>query len=259
MQPLRQRFTRFRLRSLLLMVCLVAMLLSLWSNKANRQRRAVNVIHDYGHVVYWHEFPYRDLHDLKPGEARLVDYSARPVGSILLRRLLGDDYFQTVRLVSFSPTDEVMNVLSDLPEVNHVDLDGFRLTDEGFRKLATVTDLEDLSIENATNLSSDSMSILEQFKNLKTLTIKHTPIDSRFIKFIANSKSLRQVYLYGTQLTKEDEKRLRDMLSHATVDVEEPTEYDGGKPTGKPAIAPYNSYGSSSKNMREKQRRVSGL
>lgn len=231
-----------------MLFCLAAVLLALWCNKANRQRRAVNVIQDMGSVVYWHE--------AKPFDTGVwFDYSARPAGSIWLRRFLGDDYFQTVRNVNISPTDEAMKVFSDLPDVVSVYVDGFQLTDEGLRQLASVTDLQNLCIENAPNLSSESMSILRHFRKLKMLTITDVPIDGDCIKHIENSTSLRQVVFCNTRLTKEDEKRLRNLLPNATVDVET---YDTN-PRAGPSISPYNSRDGSAKKSREKQRRMSGL
>ena len=135
-----KQFFRFRLRTLLILLSAVAVVLAILSIRANRQRRAVNAIGQSGHVVYHHEFPYEDFF----GEA---DYTVSPKVPTWIRKIVGDDYFQTVRMVTFSPTDEIMAHLSQLPNIESITIDAHQLSDAGFGKLADIPNLRRGSIK----------------------------------------------------------------------------------------------------------------
>jgi hypothetical protein len=114
-----RRFLQFRLRTCFLVLSAAAVSFAIWTNGANRQRRAVAAIGQLGQVVYYHEFPSADA-------MGTVDYTASPPGPTWLRRIVGDDYFQTVRIIDFAPTDNTMKFLSDLPRVDSVAIDAHR-------------------------------------------------------------------------------------------------------------------------------------
>ena len=233
---------RFGLRTLLVLV--IAIWCGIWKNKANRQRTAVKVISTSGSFVYSHEFPFRGL--MKPGEVRKVDYAAKPPGPAWLRSIVGDDYFQTVRMVHFSPTDEAMKQLANLPDVGDVAMDAYQLTDEGFKQLSHLRNLENLTISNGHNLSN-SMAVLTTLPRIRRLLIYNTPIDYRSVEHFAKLANLRQLHLSATLLSDEDVARLCALLPNASIDVDhgDPDMPRYQPPTGKPqkgAWLPYDKY-----------------
>src|SRR5262245_48745990 len=84
------RWLRFSLRGVLVAIAVIAVLLWIPIQRARNQKRAVEAIQRLGGSV---EYDYR-AQDLK-----------EPPGPVWLRRLLGDDFFQSVYMIEFDGKD----------------------------------------------------------------------------------------------------------------------------------------------------------
>lgn len=230
-----RRLSRFSVRTLLLLVLVTAILLGRWRSQAERQRKAVKLISESGSFVYYHEFPHQRV-----GTA---DYSAEPPGPDWLRNIVGDEYFQTVRMVFFAPTDKAMKqITTSLPDLRKAWIDAYQLTDEGLKQLSKVKSLEEVTISNGHNLSNNSMSTLSGLPNIRSLYIVNTPIDHRSVEHLAKLTCLQQLHLSRTLLTVDDVAQIQAMLmlrdAAMSVDIEPRYQRPAGKQ--KREFVPYN-------------------
>ena len=91
-----RRYLTFSLRTLFVLTTALAVWLGVVVNRAREQREAVKAIEQCGgHVTYDWQF-----HDLKNWPHLPV---LRPPGPAWLRRLIGDDFFQNVVEIEYSP------------------------------------------------------------------------------------------------------------------------------------------------------------
>src|SRR4051812_11530672 len=97
----RRRLT-YSIRALLVVSALIGIVLAVQVNRARDQERIVNLIQGSHRT----SAPFLYRHQWPPGGR--LDRQAEPPGPRWLRNLLGDHYFQTVRIVEAIMPDEVL-------------------------------------------------------------------------------------------------------------------------------------------------------
>ena len=166
----KRRWFQFRLRTLLLLMTVLAVWLGVQADRARRQARTLRAIKKSAQWVYF------DYQMPGPGPWTEEDYHNAdicrdPPGPAWLRRLIGDDYFRTVvgvghltqetipyaqnlpqlgGCVMLDPgvQDEDLAQLAGLKNLQEIQCYSDPITDEGLRHLQSLTGLENLRLSN---------------------------------------------------------------------------------------------------------------
>ena len=141
--PKRRRF-QYSLRTLLVFTMLVAAGMSWFSVKreqARKQREVVKSIQALGGQVlgYDYEFDETGCHLSNP----------RSLAPAWLRRQLGDDFFSNLGCVVLDGpdvTDSALERLDGLGNPRILEFERTKITDDGLRRLATLTNLQELRL-----------------------------------------------------------------------------------------------------------------
>jgi hypothetical protein len=189
-----RRWFRFSLRTLLVLATIASAgfgWLGLKMRQAQRQRAAVEAIRkSKGAIFYEHQVD---------SEGDIINSQVRP-GPNWLRRVVGDDFFDSVIVVRFGPAatdadfrdlvafdrlkglvvdfDQTDAGLADLPKLNRLkwlNLDHTRTTDAGLIHLARLNRLEWLNLED-TRTTDAGLIHLARLNQLKTLQLKGTRV-----------------------------------------------------------------------------------
>jgi hypothetical protein len=191
----RRRWLRFSLRTLLLVVTLVAVALSVWVNQAERQRRAVAAIRAAGG---WVKYDY-ERRPLVTGTAVGFSVQSTPQSSFdgelpgpdWLCRLLGVDYFADVTwALRFDEID--VAILCALTSLERLDLSGTQVSDAGLAHLSGLTSLQVLNLDG-------------------------TQVSDAGCVRLSGLTSLQELSLYDTQATDAGCERLQTALPNCTI------------------------------------------
>jgi hypothetical protein len=173
----RRRWLQYSLRTLLVVTTLCAVACSWLGVKlqqARRQREAVEVIVKLGGSVAY-DWEY-DANGLK--------LNAKPPGQGGLPGLLGDDFFQTVRVVNLArtqATDASLEHLSGLRQVQYLTLGGTKVTDAGMERLVGLSQLHWLFLDD-TQVTDAGLAHLECLSQLQRLILDGTKVSDAGVK-----------------------------------------------------------------------------
>jgi len=215
----RWRF-QFSLRSLVLVVAVAVPCswLTLKLREAERQRRAVAELRRKGaHITYrWVALQWRNGRR-KP----------EPPYPPLLWNTLGEDFFSGLNYVYFSneATDEDLAQLQNVESVRWVTLQFcWRLTDQGYKYLAGLDDLEELDLTDS-SFTDVSMRHLHGLKKLQRLSLYQRGVTDAGLRHLEGMDSLQSIGLRRTNVSTEGVDRLREALPKCEI-----WRYDDGVP-----------------------------
>jgi hypothetical protein len=187
----RGRWWRFSLRSLLVVVTLLAMGLSwfvYWREGKRREAAAGDwVLHHGGSIAEFHS-----------REATNPSWWVR-----CLAETLPDRCLRTVTYVDFlkDPTDADLEVLRDLPNLKQLNLNNAaRVTPARLAPLAKMRNLEVLYLMK-TPVGDDGLAHARNLHGLKELWIEETGITDASVPWIASNPQLTHLDLDGAQIT----------------------------------------------------------
>jgi len=165
----RRRWLQFSLRSILVLTGVLAVLIAWLGPKfyfAYEQRQAVAAI-------------------LASGGQVAYDYQAageqEPPGPKWLRRLIGDDFFQRIDVVSFrgqNISDANLKSLSGMTDLHRLSIYSPIVTDAGLEHLKGVTGLRELYI--TANVTDAGMVKLKPLTKLTTLACSRFPVKGKY-------------------------------------------------------------------------------
>jgi hypothetical protein len=158
---------QYRLRTLLIIMTVLAFYMAIISHRARQQKRAVeNILALRGTLMY-------DYQRIKAPDWSGFDPQALPPGPVWLRNFIGDNYFQSVVQVDLSntsATDDDLVFLENLPELEEINLHAIKITSkglvhlDGMRKLRSLvlwdTAIDDKGLVHLTNLTELQFSFL---------------------------------------------------------------------------------------------------
>ena len=179
----RRRWLRFSIRSLLLLIALIAIPLAWKVNRAQNQRRVVAEVERLkGSIVWVHE-------ELPPF------YSDNdPPGPLWLRNILGDDFFADVcRIDIANPNcdDDTLAQIATLPSLNTISLMSDGITDRGRAYLTHLKTLETLLINSERVTDSGLKHVAQLPPRLVNLLLDCPQVTSAGLQFLNGRDNFR--------------------------------------------------------------------
>ena len=90
-----------------------------------------------------------------------------------------------------------------------LDLTKSAVTDEGLAVLKKFPNLQKLTLEGSTKITTEGVRHLAEISSLEKLNLVRVKLDDSAVDFLSTMKGLREVYLYQTQLSDEAIQRLK--------------------------------------------------
>lgn len=199
---MRRRFLRFGLRTLLLLMVMVAVPLAWKCNRVRAQRRVVEVVAAAGgFTTYDHQvFP-------KDGD----DVFAKPPGPPWLRRIVGDDFFAEVvcvgiRNVRGSTPASTYSLVAELPTVLILQIE--EAGDAELERIAHPSSVAFLTLSG--DFTDEGVAKLTGLTKLKYLRLQSPRIsDATLMHFQSPPATLEELSIVGADLSAGAEERFR--------------------------------------------------
>lgn len=191
-----RRFTRYSLRTMLLVLFALSVWFGWISVRVQNQRKAVESIQQGGgQVVYDYE---RD-----PADARKSIPNPEPPGPAWLRDLVGEDWFSDVIVVRlFDVDDESLGQLAHLPKIRRMFLRGEEVTDIGLAHVASLDELEYLELDKL-RVTDEGLVSLAGLDSLEYLCLRDVQMTDAGLSHFAELPALETLYLERTRATSE--------------------------------------------------------
>jgi hypothetical protein len=233
----RLRWYQYRLRTLLILMTLLAVWMSWISHRARQQKFAVEKIQALGGTV---NYDYQKI----TGDVYHFNDQASPSGPEWLRKLFGDEYFQNVVWVTLSKTtvtDDDLAILKNLTDLKGLNLNETKITGSGLVHLTGLKNLQCLLLDktlvedcslvhlrnlislrylslNSTRITDAGMINLHKLTNLEdVLWLENTQITDEGLKHLNNLKKLKVLILFHTQVTEKGIKNLQNDLPNIKI------------------------------------------
>lgn len=199
----RLRWFQFTIRTALVVMTVFAIWLGLKTDRARRQREAVQAVEEReGHVAYEHEM-VGDPFAAVPADGRKGSSEPKPPGPARLRELLGREYFDTVVRVDLSRrsiTDEDLALLKNLPQLQELELTETSVSDAGIEHLKDLVNLRRLVMAD-TAITSEALAHLRGLKDLDTLYIMRMNVADDGLVHLRDLAKLRHLSMNGTAVS----------------------------------------------------------
>jgi len=201
-----RRFFRLSLRTLLLLVVLLAVWLGITFNRVRQQRAAVARIEQLGGSVQY-------LHELDPDDLTFpwrIDEPVSP-GPPWLRRLLGPEFFETVVAVELNQTrvtDADLRIIGKLRGVVVAQLNCTSVSDAGLYELRNWRKLRSLGLMD-TQVTGAGLRHLASMPELNNLVLEQTAVDDQGLARLGAHKGLTSLSLGQTRVTSRGVEQLR--------------------------------------------------
>lgn len=164
-RPVRRRWLSFSLRALFILTTLAAIGMGVVANRAHRQRAAVMAVKASGGSVYY------DWQIETEGKQA----SEEPSGPKWLRNWIGDEHFQDVVEVSWAGVRgleaEDLRWLVDLPKLNKVNLNFTAIDDARLEHLREHPSLRHVWLETCAGVTDQGLAALATLQNLESLSL----------------------------------------------------------------------------------------
>jgi Leucine-rich repeat (LRR) protein len=208
------RWLRFRMRHLLLLFAVLALLLVFggkWVRDAHNQRQLIALIQGYGgenhHNLNFKGEPERNIRFSN------LEFSPELPGPTWMRRWLGDEYFVTVEEAFFDKAShrvlddamfaEFANALRQqhLPRPTGLEFSELPITDATIVKLAEFPELRSLHIVYCKGLTDGGLETVGLLTNLRRLDLRGTGITDRGLAYLSGLVELRELSLSHTAIS----------------------------------------------------------
>ena len=187
---------QFHIRSLMVLVVVVAVVCSWFAVRMQQARRQREVVTAAGLASYDYEW------DGLPG----------PPGPLWLRNLVGVDFLCDVRTLSYvQATDADLERLKGLASLDMLGLNHTEVTDAGLMHLKGLSNLKMLGL-NCTEVTDAGLVHLKRLPSLQEVTLWNTQVTDAGLVHLKGLTSLRRLYLDGTQVSDDGVQDLRKAL-----------------------------------------------
>jgi len=199
----RRRWFSYSLRTFLIVLTVVCIWLGIKVDQARRQKQAVDTLRAFGAGI-WYEHQ-RTKNGGFDGRIEL-DVPA------WARELCGDDFFQTVTAVYIrrrvgkdgkwtmprAITDENLNCLADLPQLERLEIENAPITDAGMAHLRHPERLRGIWLDD-TNVGDVFIRRLKGAKRLEALWLRNTKVTDAGLIELSGITTLKRLSLIGTR------------------------------------------------------------
>jgi Leucine-rich repeat (LRR) protein len=201
--------------------------------QARRQREAVEAIRKIGgFVVYDYEI------NLEKGSLTRIQ-GAIPPSPAWLRKVLGEDFYQTVAYVNFADSEIIdikgifelhanpsnlevtetgLEPLEELKQLRALYLSKTQITDAGLQHLKELNKLNILFLEK-TIITDIGLKYLKGLTQLQNLDLDETRITDAGLEQLKELKQLRSLRLSGTQITDAGLKHLKGLNKLESLNI----------------------------------------
>ena len=206
----KRRWFQFSLRTLMIVVVIVAIPCAWLGRKIERKRQereAVAAIKKMGGLVGY-------------------DYQmagAKPPGPDWLRNVLGENIFSEVASVSYyfgkaNVTDTEAVQLRELAALQKLDLSDTSLTDAGLANLKGLIHLDTLDLSR-TNVTDAGLKYLSGLNQLEALVLIRTDVSDAGLEGVKELTKLRQLYLPETNVSDAGLENLKELTHLRYLDL----------------------------------------
>jgi hypothetical protein len=200
-KPAIWRRLRFSLKTLLIVVTLLALWLGYTAHRARQQEQVVEAILDVGGRV---TFAHQRGEDHKDG-ARTYDTRKEPNAPSWLVTTIGADYFRkvdSISLVNVPVTDEWLEQLGKLSSLDSLLLRNTNITGKGVARLHLLPKLEVLNVQGMTAVNDVTLRTISNGTRLKSLNFHDCKdITDAGVACLAPLNNLERLDLSTTQVT----------------------------------------------------------
>lgn len=212
------RWARFRLRTLLLFAVAVAAACSWFVVPALRQRAAV------ARVL---ELAAQDVGTLQASPAviyqPIVDIEKPPTLENWIRYRtslwFGDECcrkVKSVQLVDSGISDDELKVLSDLPDIQSLQLENTLTSNFGLHQITRCTKIETLNL-SGTCITDEGIAKLHQLAELRRLYLRNTELTDASIAELSTMNDLRVLSIHNTFISQSGYERLQAALPNCQI------------------------------------------
>ncbi len=203
---------RFSLRSLLVVVTLLAIWIGIQTTKAKRTRIALDRIAALGgNVRFAHQYD----------ASGTFDGSAKPNGPRWLRNLLGGEYFDRVVYINLADsevTDDDLSAIATLGDVKTFWLARTSITDQGAKHLAKMKNLESLFLAG-TAIGDEGLRHLRSLSKITGITLNDTRITDQGLAQLSCHQGLVSLNVSGNQISGEGLVNVHDLPKLEYMDL----------------------------------------
>ena len=205
--------TRFTLRGLMLLTAVAGVLMAFvadYVNKSEQQRSAVTKLRQIGAKVKYSDppsWPFVGFIERKFGidfvaNATFVSFIYRPVSSRELKLLTDLQQLQGLDLFRAQIDDDGLAQLANLSKLAFLDLRHTQITDDGLQHLRQLRRLDTLHLASC-QISGPGLINLQPLSGLVTLDLAFTSIQDQHLAPIGRLRTLVDLNLNNTDLTGE--------------------------------------------------------
>lgn len=230
----RRRWLQFSLSSIFLLVTVLGVWLGIVVNEARKQREAVAAIEAAG--ARWVAYDYQS--------APVVPPQKEPPGPRWLRRMLGDEYFQSIYSVNLQNakiSDDLLRHIASQKSIRDLWLGNPEIGD---RELAFLSELHHLQWidflpawdagtadpegETSLRISAVGLQHFRRLPNLKTLRLSQSPIGDAGLAILGEITTLEELLFKDPQVTDAGLEHLKSLKHLKELSFTAPRATDEG-------------------------------
>lgn len=206
----KRRFLQFSLRTFLVLLTAGCILLGVQSQRVRKQRQVVALAERLeGSVAYdyqYHEDPFS------------ATAPRSPPGPALLRKLVGDDFFAEVVMIQLAQAqDRELRRLADQLTIRHLVVSGM-FSDEGLESISQLVNLETLEIRGG-KFTGAGLEQLLRLPKLRSLTIQQATLTRDAISGIGHLTTLEALALPDDQIGAKQLRHLTGLHKLSALDL----------------------------------------
>jgi hypothetical protein len=221
--PPRRRWFRFRLRTLFIVVAVIAIPLAWIAKERGISRRENQLVEQNDEIRYTLGGPFDswDRHATKQPQGWWRDLARRLVGTRILFLWASpndlkdlEPVVELTNLRALSLLDATVSDFTPLAKCKHLrilDLDSTKVRD-----LSPLAGLVNLELIDLGNTQVSDLAPLSGLINLESLDLRETPVSD--LTPLASLKNLKIVQLNTSRVTKEQVEALQKALPNCTID-----------------------------------------
>jgi hypothetical protein len=210
-----RRYLMISLRTLLVLIAVVAVWLGWITNRARRQAEVLNALEANGSTVGF-DYQYPSVFRIS---ASMPLRSAQPPAPAWLRKRVGEEYFRKIVAVDLvagrvidavrPPREErVLAMVASLGGLRDLYVAGPNLRSRTFLEAGRFEALEELRISDCPNVSDEIFSAASQMPSLRWLRIDRCPISGSGLDALGTLNALEDLRLSSETLSEKHLGRL---------------------------------------------------